>query len=92
MKNKIVKNLGPLAALAGVWEGDQGIDISPGRKGFVETAFREKVVFGPLGPVENRAQVLYGLRYSTTAWPLDADDPFHEETGCWLWDAEAEVE
>ncbi|MDQ6996474.1 MAG: heme-binding beta-barrel domain-containing protein, partial [Mariprofundus sp.] len=29
------------------------------------------------------------LRYATTVWPLGADDPFHEETGYWLWDAKA---
>jgi hypothetical protein len=37
--------------------------------------------------VNNHAQVLYGLRYSTTAWRLDAESPFHEELGYWLWDA-----
>ena len=36
----IVKNLGPLAALAGTWEGDQGLDIAPIRNGQSETKFR----------------------------------------------------
>ena len=85
----IIKKLGPLAALAGIWEGDQGIDIAPGKTGAVETAYRERLVFEPMGPVENGPQILYGLRYSTTAWPLDSDDPFHEELGYWMWDAQA---
>lgn len=86
---EIIKNLGPLAALAGTWQGDQGIDSSPSKNGAVETGYRERIVFEPMGPVENGPQKLYGLRYSTTAWPLDADDPFHEELGYWMWDANA---
>jgi len=85
----ILSHLGPLAALAGSWEGDAGIDVAPGRDGPVETSYRERLLFESLGPVVNGPQLLYGLRYSTTAWPLDANDPFHEEVGYWLWDAKA---
>jgi len=87
--SEIIDKLGPLAALAGVWEGNQGIDVSPGKDGAVETAYRERLVFEPMGPVNNGAQELYGLRYSTTAWPLGCDEPFHEELGYWMWDAYA---
>ncbi|KAF0190925.1 MAG: hypothetical protein FD165_2296 [Gammaproteobacteria bacterium] len=83
----IVKNLGPLAPLVGVWEGDQGVDIAPARKGPAETRYRERLTFDPLGPVVNGPQVLYGLRYATTVWPMGQDEAFHEETGYWLWDA-----
>jgi len=83
----ILEGLGPLAPLSGVWEGDAGVDIAPGSSGAVETGYRERLTFDPLGPVVNGPQVLYGLRYATTAWPLDADEAFHEETGYWLWDA-----
>lgn len=82
----IVKNLGPLAKLVGVWEGDQGLDIAPIRNGQTETKFRERMTFEPLGPVVNGPQVLYGLRYATVAWPLREEKPFHEEVGYWLWD------
>lgn len=82
----IVKNLGPLAALAGVWEGNQGLDTSPIRNGQTETKFRERMTFEPMGPVVNGPQVLYGLRYATVAWPLNQENPFHEEVGYWLWD------
>lgn len=78
--------LGPLAGLAGSWEGDAGLDVAPAENGARETRFRERCVFEPIGPVENGPQTLYGLRYSMTAWPLDADEPFHEELGYWLWD------
>jgi len=84
----VVKNLGPLAALAGTWEGDQGVDVSPGKNGSVETKYREKCTFEPLGPVVNGPQVLYALRYHMTAWPLGQESPFHEELGYWQWDPE----
>jgi len=89
VNDNILAGLGPLAPLAGVWEGDAGVDIAPGQSGAVETRYRERLSFEPLGPVVNGPQVLYGLRYATTAWPLDADEAFHEETGYWLWDVQA---
>ncbi|MDX8391918.1 MAG: heme-binding beta-barrel domain-containing protein [Mariprofundaceae bacterium] len=90
MSEDMLTHLGPLAPLVGAWEGDAGIDISPGKSAAVETRYRECLSFEPLGPVVNGPQVLYGLRYSTTAWPLHADEAFHEELGYWLWDAKAE--
>lgn len=87
----IVKNLGPLAALAGTWEGDQGLDIAPVRHGQTETKFHERMTFEPMGPVVNGSQVLYGLRYATVAWPLRQEKPFHEEVGYWLWDPNEQV-
>jgi len=86
MSNEMIKNLGPLALLAGTWEGDKGIDISRIHSKETETRFREKIIFVPLGPVNNGPQELYGLRYSMTAWRLGEDEPFHEEIGYWLWD------
>jgi hypothetical protein len=52
----------------------------------VELKFREHLVLEPFGPVMNREQALYALRYSTTAWRLGEDEAFHEELGYWLWD------
>lgn len=80
----IVKNLGPLTTLAGIWEGEEGIDISPSRTGPVATKFRERLTFKSVGPVVNGPQVLDGLRYAATAWPLGQEKPFHEEVGYWV--------
>jgi len=87
MSADIVEKLGPLAALAGIWEGDQGIDVSIIQGNERRTKYRERIVFDPLGPVRNGPQELYGLRYATTAWRLGEDDAFHEELGYWLRDA-----
>jgi len=94
MSEELLANLGPLAPLAGTWEGDKGDDIAPDENPteIENNKFRERLVFEPIGPVNNHAQTLYGLRYSTTAWPVGQENPFHEETGYWLWDpAEKQV-
>jgi hypothetical protein len=86
------KDLGPLAAFVGTWEGDQGLDISyhhaDGEVG--ETPYREKVDLKPFGPVDNGEQALYGLDYRMAAFKEGEDEPFHTEVGYWLWDPKAE--
>jgi len=82
--------LGPLAPLAGIWQGDRGQDVAPSPARSSETtAFRERMSFEPIGCVANHEQALQGLRYATTAWRLGETDPFHEEVGYWLWDGAA---
>lgn len=94
--NDDIRNLGPLAALAGTWQGDKGADLAPSTadgpadRGTALSNYRERIELEPIGRVDNHAQVLYGLRYRTTAWRVGADDSFHEEVGYWLWDAAAE--
>lgn len=81
--------LGPLGALAGTWEGDEGLDVSfhnaDGKVG--DTPYRERVIMNPFGPVDNGQQCLYGLDYRMSAWRAGEEDPFHTEVGYWLWDA-----
>jgi hypothetical protein len=82
--------LGPLEPLIGEWEGHRGSDeayvYARGRE--ESTPFRELSSFTPAGPAHNGAQSLYRLDYTTTAWRLDEEDPFHTEIGYWFWDAE----
>jgi hypothetical protein len=83
--------LGPLEPLAGIWEGDQGVDVAFANvtADIVETPFRERTVLNPFGPVDNGAQTLYGLDYRMAAWRPGEELPFHTEVGYWLWDAAA---
>ena len=83
--------LGPLAALVGTWEGDEGIDVAflHSQERIGETPYRERMTFSPFGPVDNGEQCLYGLDYRTAAWRPGEDIPFHTEVGYWLWDAGA---
>lgn len=88
MTTELLGQLGPLAALAGIWEGDKGDDIAPSDdRGVENNKYRERLTLLPFGPTDNHEQKLYGLRYSTFAWRIGEPDSFHEETGYWLWDA-----
>lgn len=81
---------GPLAALAGTWQGSVGDDTAPDYdRGAEKTAFREQIVFTPLGRAANHEQELYALSYVRTAWRQPDDAPFHLQLGYWLWDAAA---
>ena len=80
-------HFGPLAALAGEWQGTGGVDFSfhhaDGATG--DTSYRETITFLPFGPVINGDQALYGLDYKMAAWRHGEEDPFHTEVGYWLW-------
>lgn len=90
MTDEILSKLGPLAALAGTWEGVDGDDTAPSDdRGVEKNLFREHLVLEPFGPVDNHEQHLWGLRYSTVGYRLGVEESFHEETGYWLWDADA---
>ena len=86
-----VTDLGPLGPLLGIWEGEKGTDLAPSDKAednreLATSKYRERMVFEATGRVDNHEQKLFGLRYSTKAWRIGADDPFHEELGYWMWD------
>jgi hypothetical protein len=80
---------GPLATLAGEWQGEGGLDtaFSHARGAVFQTPYLEKVTMKAFGPVDNGNQHLYGLDYKTAMWRDDEQNPFHTEVGYWLWDA-----
>jgi hypothetical protein len=79
-----LRNLGPLAPLAGVWEG-QGLDIHPVAGGAKTEVFQERIVFTAIDPQTNGPQLLYGLRYHVH---INNDErlTFHDQVGYWLWE------
>ena len=79
-------NLGPLARLAGTWEGVKGVDINPKADGPERREFTERVVFEPIDPQANGPQLFYGLRYHTRILATDEDATFHDQVGYWLWE------
>jgi hypothetical protein len=84
-----LKKLGPLANLVGIWEGDKGVDVAPSKdRSTKQNLYRERVEFVAMDDVHNHEQHLVALRYKTTIWPVGSKDPFHEELGYWLWDAD----
>ena len=77
--------LGPLAVLAGTWEGE-GVDTHPVATGTEDEPYKERIVFDPIDPQPNGPQLLYGLRYHQHVNKLDEPLTFHDQIGYWLWE------
>lgn len=53
-----------LTQLAGSWQGDRGMDVSPHPNGKEENSFSESIIFEPIGSVKNaKSQALAALHY-----------------------------
>jgi len=83
--------LGPLAPLAGTWEGLRGTDIAPKREGARSQAFHERIVLEPVDPGNNGPQVLYALRYHTIMTKPGEIGTYHDQVGYWLWEPATET-
>jgi hypothetical protein len=81
-----MKNLGPLAPLAGVWEGKRGLDVNPKAEGPEKDAYYERYELQPIDPQANGPQLLYGLRYHTHILRPNKPETFHDQVGYWLWE------
>lgn len=79
-------NLGPLAPLAGVWEGAQGQDVSPKADGPEFASYVERFEAQPIDPQTNGPQLLYGLRYHMRAVEPGDVGTFHDQVGYLLWE------
>ena len=78
-------NLGPLAPLAGVWEG-RGLDVNPFGDGERRQAFDERITLEPIDPQSNGPQFFYGLRYHTRVVKPGEVETYHDQVGYWLWE------
>jgi hypothetical protein len=83
-----LRNLGPLAALAGVWEGARGLDNHPTAAGAEEEFYVEHYDAQPIDPQTNGPQLLYGLRYHTYITHIEDGETktFHDQVGYWLYE------
>lgn len=79
-------NLGPLTRMAGIWEGQRGLDVKPKADGPRKQAFVERCELQPIDPVTNGPQLLYGLRYFTHITKPGLVKTYHEQVGFWLWE------
>lgn len=86
-----LRNLGPLAALAGVWEGSGGIDDHPVADGAGRDAFVERYELQPIDPQTSGPQLLYGLRYHVHIVKPGETATFHDQIGYFLWEPAAEM-
>lgn len=81
-----LSNLGPLRRLAGTWEADRGVDVSPKAHGPERSAYRERITMEPIDAQANGPQLFYGLRYHIHVNTPDEDTTFHDQVGYWLWE------
>ena len=79
-------NLGPLRRLAGIWEGQRGVDINPKAEGPETREYQERIELQPIDPQANGPQLFYGLRYHTHINTPEEDITFHDQVGYWLWE------
>jgi hypothetical protein len=79
-------NLGPLRALAGVWEGTKGADEHPVVEGTEPDGFLEHYEAQPIDRQTNGPQLFYGLRYHTHIVKPGEVETFHDQVGYWLWE------
>lgn len=79
-------NLGPLRRLAGVWQADKGVDVSPKAPGPETRIYQERIVMEPTDPQLNGPQILYGLRYHIHINTKEEAITFHDQVGYWLWE------
>lgn len=79
-------NLGPLRRLAGIWEGQRGVDINPKADGPERREYLERIEFHPIDPQANGPQLFYGLRYHVHVNTPEEDTTFHDQVGYWLWE------
>lgn len=86
INDNTVEALGPLARMAGVWEGVVGADINPKADGPEHKAYTERVELQPIDAQSNGPQLFYGLRYHIKINAPDEDATFHDQVGYWLYE------
>lgn len=86
--NDELRNYGPLAPLIGEWHGNRGIDLAPEPDGEEREPYYETLIFEPIGDVSNaEKECIYALRYHQVVYRIRNDEPFHNQTGYWMWSA-----
>jgi hypothetical protein len=84
-------NLGPLASMAGVWEGTRGDDQHPTVDGAGADTYVERYELQPIDRQTNGPQLFYGLRYHTHIVKPGETETFHDQVGYWLWEPATET-
>jgi hypothetical protein len=81
-----LRNLGPLAPLAGLWEGDKSMDVNPKAEGPLRQRYVERIELQPIDPQANGPQLFYGLRYHARIVKPGEIETYHDQVGYWLWE------
>jgi hypothetical protein len=73
--------------MAGVWQGQRGLDVKPKAEGPKKQAYVERYELQPIDPQTNGPQLLYGLRYHVHITKPDQAKTYHDQVGYWLWES-----
>lgn len=87
-------NENPLTKLIGTWEGDVGVDVSPGQSGSgspagtaATTPYYEKIVISNgAGATNASVQDLVTVRYHQMVFKKSDNQQFHDQVGYLIWD------
>lgn len=79
-------NLGPLAPLAGVWHGENGVDTHPVAEGTESEPYVETQTYELLDAQNSGPQQLFGLRYHVAITKPGELTAFHDQVGYILWE------
>lgn len=83
-----LSHLGPLAPMAGIWEGQPGANVHPvlGGPNPDEREYVERYELHPIDAQTNGPQLFYGLRYHVHIHKPGEVGTFHDQVGYWLWE------
>lgn len=83
-------DFGPLTALIGKWQGEEGMDVAPEPDGPDSNPYYEEIIFSPVqDDIENaEEQELVALHYRQIVRKKKNDKVFHDQTGYWIWNNE----
>ena len=76
-----LRNLGPLAGMAGIWTGQRGLDVKPKAEGAKKQAYVERYELQPIDPQTNGPQLFYGLRYHQHVVKPEHVKTYHDQVG-----------
>jgi hypothetical protein len=79
-------SLGPLARLAGIWEGQRGMDVNPKADGPERRNYYEKIELQPINAQTNGPQLFFGSRYHAHINTKEEEIAFHDQADYWLWE------
>ncbi len=79
--------LGPLRRLAGVWEGQRGVDVESEGRGSGAAGLLRAHRDAADRRQANGPQLFYGLRYHVHINTREEENAFHDQVGYWLWGA-----
>lgn len=82
----VLSDLGPLATMAGIWEGTRGLDVKPKAEWPKKQAFVDRIELQSIDPQAYGPQLFYGLRCHQHVVKPNQVKTYHDQVGYWFWE------